>query len=302
MFYPEGVFPAMVTPFNADGSLNESVLRALTDFQIDAGVHGLFPVSSVGEAVYMETADKCRVMDIVMEQTRGRVPVVAGIAGRTAHESIALAKHAKKRGCAGVVLMPPYFFKPSPDMVTAFLEEVVDDVELPVIIYNIPLFTVPIPYEAIARLATRPHVVGMKDSSGSMVDLMHFIDCARQANSNMHFMVGREENLFACLQIGGKGCMTVTAAIMPEVMVAIYQHWIRGNIEKARQLQLAILPLIRETFSLPFPLAFKLVLELRGFDMGPNILPLSLEMKAKVDALRPRLQLLIRSLLEQAAV
>jgi dihydrodipicolinate synthase/N-acetylneuraminate lyase len=127
----------------------------------------------------------------------------------------------------------------------------------------------------VKRLSRRGNVVGMKDSSGSMVDLMHFMDKVRLAGEETHFLTGREETFFACLMVGGKGCMTATAGILPEIMVGIYNACKEGRYDQARELQFSILLAVRAFFAMPFPLGFKVGLETRGFEMGPPRQPLS---------------------------
>ena len=122
MYKPEGIYVAMLTPFHDDGSINEDELRRIVDFQIEAGVGGLFPVSSVGEFIHMNREEKVRMMAIVMEQNAGRVCVTPGVGSSFPAESIALAKKAKELGCDGVVVAPPYFFPQSQENIEKYFE------------------------------------------------------------------------------------------------------------------------------------------------------------------------------------
>lgn len=208
MFYPAGVYSAMLTAFSADGSLNEEVNRQLVEMQIEGGLDGIFPVSSSGESVAMDFASRCRLMDIVKDQARGRVAVLPGIPGCAPQEAMALGKHARECGCDGVVLMSPYFYHLTPDSLAAYFLQVVRSEELgglPVILYNIPLFSPSIPYDVICRLAKEPNVVGIKDSSGSLIDMVNYMDAIERAGSKAHFLTGREEALLATLDMGGYG-------------------------------------------------------------------------------------------------
>jgi dihydrodipicolinate synthase/N-acetylneuraminate lyase len=150
-----------------------------------------------------------------------------------------------------------------------------DAVDIPVILYNIPLFATPISYDVVKRLARKKNVVAMKDSSGSMVDLLHYMDKIRLIGEDLSILVGREDILFPALMMGAKGCMTATSGILPEAMIGIYDAWKEGNYDKARELQFSILLLIRAMFAAPFPTGFKAALEVRGFKMGPPQQPLS---------------------------
>ncbi|MBT8365442.1 MAG: dihydrodipicolinate synthase family protein [Deltaproteobacteria bacterium] len=275
MFKPEGVYVAMLTPFKDDGSVNEGELRRIIDFQIEGGVHGLFPISSVGEFIHMSRDEKVRMMEIMVDQNKGRVKITPGVGSSLPAESIFLAQKAKELGCDGVVVAPPYFYQLSQENIETYFETIADAVDIPNILYNIPLFTQPLSYDVVKRLSRHPNVVGMKDSSGSMVDFMHFMDKIKIAGEDINVLTGREETLFACLMVGGKGCMTATAGILPEIMVDLYAAWKQQNYEQAKVLQESILLILRTMFSLPFPLGFKLGMEMRGFNMGPPKQPLS---------------------------
>ena len=298
MFKPQGVYVAMLTPFKDDGSINEGEVRRLVDFLIQRGVGGLFPVSSVGEFVHLSFAQKVRLIQIVVEQAAGRVAVTPGVGSTEPQQAISLAQKAREAGCDGVVVAPPYFYPLDASMVEKYFETIAQAIELPLILYNIPLFTQPISYEAVERLARRANVVAMKDSSGSIVDFLHFMDETRLAGSEMSFLTGREESFLACLMMGGQGCMTATAGILPEIMVGIYTHWQKGDFDEARRLQFSILELVRAFFSLPFPVGFKPALEARGFEMGPPIQPLSQAWQEEYPAVKSRIEALMKPLLE----
>ncbi|MGA2463698.1 MAG: dihydrodipicolinate synthase family protein [Thermodesulfobacteriota bacterium] len=274
MFKPEGIYVAMMTPFE-DGNLNETVVRQMVDFVIEKGVHGIFPISSVGEFIHLDFEEKVYFMQIVHDQARGRVPVTPGIASTRPKDCIRLAQKAQEIGCEAVVVAPPYYYPISQDNMEHHFEMISDAIDLPIILYNIPLFAPPISYDVVKRLSRRKNIVAMKDSSGSMVDLLHYMDKIRLIGEDLSFLVGREDILFPALMVGAKGCMTATAGILPEVMVGIYKAWREEDYDKARELQFSVLLLIRAMFSVPFPLGFKTALEVRGFKMGPPQQPLS---------------------------
>jgi len=298
MFRPQGIYPALLTPFDNDSRVNEPELRKLIRFCIDKELDGIFPVSSVGEGVQMSFEEKCRCMSIVVDEVASRVPVTPGIAASTPAECILLAKYAGDLNCEAVVATPPYYFKPGVAMVERFFETIVEEGNVPVILYNIPLFTQPLDYDMVKRLSRYKYVVGMKDSSGSMVDFMHFMDKIAIAEEDISMLAGREETLLACLQMGADGCMTASAGIFPEIMVGIRDAWERGNQKEALELQKSILVLVRTMFAAPFPIGFKLALELRGIKMGSPLFPLSHADAYQVNIIRSRLQMLMRPILK----
>ncbi len=299
MFKPEGIYVAMLTPFKEDGRIHEEEMRRMVDFQIDHGVNGLFPVSSVGEYIHMTREEKVALMEMVYDQTKGRVAVTPGVGSSHPGESIFLAEKAREIGCDAVVVAPPYFFPLSQDMIERYFETIIDAVDIPVILYNIPLFTQPLSYDVVKRLARRPNVVAMKDSSGSMVDFLHFMDEIRLGEGEMNFLTGREETLLSCLMMGGKGCMTATSGILPEVMVDIYRSFLSGDYETARKHQFSILLAVRSMFALPFPLGFKVAMEMRGFDMGPPKQPLSDADQIQFKTMKVRIQEVLQPIIEQ---
>ena len=299
MFKPEGVYVAMLTPFDEDGAINEGELRRIVDFQIDGGVHGLFPISSVGEFIHMSREEKVRMMEIMVDQNKGRVKITPGVGSSLPAESIFLAQKARELGCDGVVVAPPYFYQLSQENIEAYFETIADAVDIPNILYNIPLFTQPVSYDVVKRLSRHKNVVGMKDSSGSMVDFMHFMDKIKIAGEDINVLTGREETLFPCLMVGGKGCMTAAAGILPEIMIDIYNAWKNQNYEEAKKLQASILLIMRTMFSLPFPLGFKYAMELRGFNMGPPKQPLSDAERFNYRNTKVRIEKIMVPILEQ---
>lgn len=298
MYKPSGVYAAMQTPFKTDGDINEEVLRRMVDFMIAKGVHGLFPVSSVGEFVHMTLEQCCRFMEVVIDQNQGRVAVTPGVSSTCAENSVKLVKKAEELGCDGVVICPPYYYPISQGTMEKHFELVADSTNLPIILYNIPLFATPISNDVVKRLAKCENIIGMKDSSGSMVELMHYMDKVRQTGSDMNFLVGREEMLAPALAVGACGCMTASSGIIPEIMVGIWDAYQAGDYEKANRIQVAMLPFIRAMFGAPFPVGFKAAMEMRGFEMGPLKQPLSVAEEFNLSEIKKEIKNLLQGLLE----
>ncbi|KLU63046.1 4-hydroxy-tetrahydrodipicolinate synthase [Peptococcaceae bacterium CEB3] len=275
MFKPEGVYVAMLTPFDAGGNVDELSLRRITEFGIQQGVNGLFPNSTVGEFIRLSLEEKIQVMEIVVNQAGGRVPVLPGVADTHVGGSIRMAQEALRLGCEGVVICAPWYLPISQETIERHIEAVVEAVDIPIILYNIPMFTASISYDVVKRLSRIKNVVGIKDSSGSMSDYMHFMDKVRLAGTSdkFNFLVGREETFFPALVAGAKGSVTASAGIIPEIMVEIYQAYLQKDYAKALDLQFSFLGLLRAMSAAPFPIAFKVAMEVRGFSMGtPRVL------------------------------
>ncbi|MHA1931768.1 MAG: dihydrodipicolinate synthase family protein [Promethearchaeota archaeon] len=299
MFKPEGVCVAMILPYNEDGSINKEELKKLVEFQIDKGVHGFLPLGSIGEFIHLSREEKIKVIEIVVETVNGRAYVIPNVSSSHPKQSIELALEAKKLGCSGVLVSPPYYYNLSNDMIEKHFEEIIDAIDIPVILYNIPGFTQSLSYGIVKGLSQRKNVVGMKDSSGSMVDFLHFMDEVRSIGGNMNFMPGREETFFASLMMGATGSITGIAAVLPEFMVGIYNHWKKGSFDHARQLQNSILEVIRVMNSFPFPMGSKLALEARGFKMGPPRQPLSDLQQSRLSKVQARIEKTMKPLLER---
>lgn len=302
MFKPEGVYVAMLTPFDEKGNINELSLRRTTEFAIRQGVDGLFPNSSVGEFVQMTFEERVRVLEIVLDQAQGRVPVTPGASDTHARGSIQMAEVAKKLGCQAVVVTSPWYLPTSQEMIERHFEAISEAVDIPLIIYNIPSMTAPITYDVVKRLSRRPNIVGMKDSSGSMSDNVHFMDKVRIAGTSdkFNFLVGREETFFPALMAGAKGCMTAASGIIPEIMVGIYRAYKNEEYAKAKELQFGFLQLLRAMNAAPFPVAFKAAMEVRGFSMGAQRQVLSDAEKYNLRLVRSRIEKILKPLLGDA--
>lgn len=299
MFKPEGVYAVLLTPFTDEGKVNEKELRRILDFLVASGIHGIFPLGSAGESIHLSRDEKVRTMEIVVDQNQGRVKITPGVGSTHPEESIYLANRAKELGCDGVVVAPPYYFPLSQEMIEKYFETIAEAVDIPITLYNIPLFSQPIDYDVVKRLSRRKNIVGMKESSGSMVDFLHFLDKIRIIGEEFHILTGREETLLPCLIMGAKGCMVGSACVLPEIMLGIYHAWRQRDIEEARDLQFSILLLVRAIFSLPFPLGFKVALEMRGFSMGPPKQPLSDAERFHYKTVKSRIEKIMVPLLKE---
>lgn len=302
MFRPEGIYPAMLTPFDANHDINEKELRRFVEFCIQKGLHGLFPVSSSGEFIHMNYDQKVRCMEIVMDQANGRVKVTPGIGSSTPAEAVRLGKVAISLGCDGVVVSPPYYYKVCDGVLEEYYSQIIDSLDIPVIVYNIPGFTQPIPYDMVGRLACRDNVVGMKDSSGSMIDCVNFIDAIKQAGAELNFLSGREDILLPVLHVGGKGCMVQFAGVFPEVLVSLWTAFQENRYEDALAIHNQAITLISTMLTAQFPLGGKIVLGMRGFDFGPSLQPLNSAEKARHAQLTERLAELAKPFIDQYGV
>ena len=271
-FIPKGIIPAMVTPFDKKGEVNEVILRELVDYLIEGGVHGLFPVGSQGEFYALEEEEKKKIFEIVLDQAKGKIPVYAGTGAITTKETITLTKMAEDIGADAVSIITPFFISPSQDELYCHYLSVARSTRLPVIIYNNPSRTgVNFSADLVARLSKVDNIVGIKDSSGDMTLISEYI---RKTDDDFSVLAGRDTLIFGTLLYGGKGAIAATANITPKLVLEIYEAYIRGDIDRAKQAQAKLAPL-RLAFSLgSFPVVIKDALKLIGIDVGDARAPI----------------------------
>jgi dihydrodipicolinate synthase/N-acetylneuraminate lyase len=301
MFRPSGIYAAMLTPFDHQRRVNEPVLRELVDFMIAAGLHGLFPCSSSGEFARLSDAERRLVIEIVVDHADGRVPIVAGVGAPSPDQVIAYAREAQALGCTAVVVCPPYYYTNIPaESVTKHFSVIAGAIDIPIILYNIPVYCAPLSPAQVALLCNEfPHIVAVKDSSLNMATFNHLLDLTARARNDFAVLTGGDEMLYPALVMGGAGGMLISAGVVPEVSVALYARARAGNHDGARRLQLALLNLMRVMGSVPFPAGFKLGLEARGFPDGADRQPLGREGQAAREQARPVVGGLIKQLLDE---
>jgi len=297
MHIPQGAVVAMLTPFDDNGRINEPEVRKLVNFLIDSGVNGIFPVSSCGEYTHIDIPERKFLIDIVVDENKGRVDIIPGTGATCYKQSIELANYAREKGCAAIVLHGPYFFKNTEEVVEGHLQKVAESVDIPIFLYNIPFFANEVTPAMTERLCSMPNVVGIKESSGNMVNVMNILEMTKKINPDFRVMLGAEEIFFPSLLMGAKGCMTATCGIIPEFVVGIYKAFLEGSASRAFNLQFAILPLIREMKTVNFPQGFKEAMSLRGINMGKARMNYPPEALAKIADLKDRLRIEISSLL-----
>ena len=272
-FLPKGIIPAMVTPIDKTGRINEAALRKLVNHLIDGGVHGLFPVGSQGEFFALTFEQKKEVIRIVVNETRGRIPIYAGTGAVTTREVIATTKMARDLGVSAVSVLTPYFVTPTQKELIEHYVTIAKAVpDLPILLYSNPDRTqVSFPVATVLELAAVDNIIGIKDSSGDMSMTGEYIRITR--GMNFHVLAGRDTLIYATLCYGGTGSICATANVDPRVPVEIYEAFIVGDHKRALDAQFRLAPL-RIAFGLgTFPAVIKEALNMIGIDAGPAIRP-----------------------------
>jgi len=263
----------MVTPVRETGEINEGALRKLTNHLIDGGVHGLFPVGSQGEFFSLTIEQKKEVIRIVIDETRGRVPVYAGTGAVTTREALETTKMARDMGVSAVSILTPYFCVPNQkELIEHYLTIARTVPDLPILLYSNPDRTqVPFPTSTVLELAAVDNIVGIKDSSGDMSLTGEYIRLTR--GMDFHVLAGRDTLIYATLCYGGTGSICATANVDPRVPVEIYEAFLAGDHRRALDAQFRLAPL-RVAFGLgTFPAVIKEALTMIGIEAGPAIRP-----------------------------
>jgi 4-hydroxy-tetrahydrodipicolinate synthase len=240
-----GIIPAVITPFTADERVDEAAFRKIVSSQIDAGVHGLFPVGTGGEFSTLSLEEKQRLMQVTVEEAAGRVFVMPNVGAITTAESVALTRYAEAVGCDAVSAVTPYFLKPSQDELLEHYRAICAATKLPVLAYNIPERTggVALTVATVVRLAHEvPNFVGIKDSTG---DLTNSAEIVRACPPGFKVFMGRDTLIYGAVLYGCAGAVAATANVAPALAVSIYTAAIAGDHKNALQRQSQLAPVRR---------------------------------------------------------
>lgn len=266
----KGIIPPILTPMFADERVDEQELRNQVNRMIDAGVHGIFAFGTNGEGYALTDAEKERILEIVVEETAHRVPVYAGSGCITTAETIRMSRRAMELGADVLSVITPYFAAASQEELYRHYREVAEAVDLPIVLYNIPARTGnALTPATVARLARdAANIVGAKDSSGNFDNLKQYIEQTSDLGKNFSVLSGNDSLILPALVFGGKGGIAGCANVFPRTMVAIYEEFIAGNLEKAKAVQDSIRT-FRDCFKFGNPNTIvKLSTGLLGYPVG----------------------------------
>ena len=269
----KGTFTAIVTPFQPDGTLDESALRALVQRQIEGGVEGLVPCGTTGESATMSTREKLRVTEIVRDQSAGRALVLAGAGGNSTNDVVALAKEIDGIGVDGILVVVPYYNKPTQEGLFQHFATVADALRTPVVMYNVPGRTsTNMEAPTALRLAEHGNIVATKEASGSLAQVM---DIIQNAPPGFSVLSGEDELTLPIIALGGHGVVSVASNETPGKMSDLVRLALEGKIAEAKALHYGLLTLIRLNFIEPNPIPVKAALALMGLIHEEYRLPLT---------------------------
>lgn len=289
MRYPKGLIAAMSTPFFEDETLNEEELRHQVDRLIAAGVHGIFVLGTNGENYTMEFAEKVKVMEIVINQAKHRIPVFVGTGCVTTKETLALSKKAQELGADYLSIISPWFAQNTQEGLYEHFATVAKEVNLPIVIYNMPARTgINIDYKTMEKLAKLKNIVGIKDSSGNFDNMQRYLEIPGRTFS---VLSGNDSLILPCLLAGGQGGISGLSNVIPERMVSIVNEYEKGNIEEAWRLQRSVRPL-RDCMQMANPNSVvKCAAAMLGQKLGPCRAPFNINDESLKQAIKKSLEL-----------
>lgn len=283
-----GCGTALVTPFNTDGSLDEPAIRALVDWQIDEGIDFLVPCGSTGEAATMTADEHRRTVQIVVEQARGRVPIVAGAASNDTQKAIALSKAMREVGATHLLHASPMYNKPPQRGIVAHFRAIAEAVDLPVVVYNVPGRTASnIEAKTTLEMARIPGIVAVKEASGLLPQIA---DVIRGRPAEFSVLSGDDEITLPLMALGGDGIISVISNATPKLMAQLCARMRAGDLAGARAIHYQLLPWMRAAFIESNPLPAKAALTMMGRIKNVLRLPLVPMLESNNDAVRAALK------------
>lgn len=268
----EGALTAMVTPFDKESKVDEEGLRENVRFQIKKGIHGLVPVGTTGECATLSYEEHNRVVDVVVDAAKGKVPVLAGTGSNSTWEAIMLTKHAKEVGADGALVVVPYYNKPTQAGLYQHYKRIAEEIDLPQVIYNIPSRTgVNMLPETMAKLAKVKNIVGVKEASGNLKQIARIIELAGK-----EFLVisGDDSLTLDILKLGGVGIISVTSNLLPDRVAKMVDSFRSGDVETAKGINDELAPLFKALFIETNPGPVKMAMNWMGLAAGGLRLPM----------------------------
>ena len=257
-----GTYTALITPFKSDESIDEAALRAVVDKQIEAGIDGLVPVGTTGESPTVSHKENIRVIEIVVEQADGRVPVIAGTGSNSTSEAIEMTRLAKDIGATASLQVAPYYNKPNQEGFYRHFTAIGDSVDMPMVVYNIPGRTGKnIETDTLIRLAEHQNIVAVKEASGSVAQVMEVV--ARKPEG-FGVLSGDDNLAFPIVSLGGSGVISVASNAAPGEVSRMIGLLLDGKLEKARDEHYKLLPLFKMVFFDTNPIPIKYAMHLLG--------------------------------------
>jgi 4-hydroxy-tetrahydrodipicolinate synthase len=268
----EGIIVPMATALTHDEKIDVKTTRTLVDFLIDGGIDGLFPLGTSGEFALFDREDRKKVVETVVDQTNGRVPVLAGVSDPSLDNVLAFAKDAEEAGADAIVATPPYYYTTDEGGLFGHFETIARKSGLPLLVYNIPEWTHSfVPPSVVQRLAEKQLIVGMKYTEYNLLNLLRFL---KAVGRRVAIFTGSDAMTFTNLEFGGSGGVIGVANVAPELSSSVFDEFRRGNLDAARQAQSKLFPIIEAISVGRFPAGLKEAMRMVGMPVGAVKSPL----------------------------
>jgi 4-hydroxy-tetrahydrodipicolinate synthase len=268
----KGSLVALITPFR-NGGIDETAFQELVAWQIQEGTHGLVPCGTTGEAPTLRHDEHKRVVALCVEVAKGRVPVIAGTGSNSTEHTIETSREAKAAGADAVLIVCPYYNKPTQEGLYQHFKAVHDAIDLPIVIYNIPgRSSVDMSNATMARLAKLPNIVGVKDATN---DLARPTRMRVEIGAAFAMLSGEDATAVAYLAQGGDGCISVTANVAPRLLSRMHEAWQKGELANVRRINEQLIPLHDALFAETSPAPVKYAASLLGRCEATVRLPLA---------------------------
>ncbi len=262
----EGIIAPTATPLALDEKIDVKTTRTMVDYLIDGGIDGLFPLGTSGEFALFDREDRKKVVETVVDQTNGRVPVLAGVSDPSLENVLAFAKDAEEAGADAIVATPPYYYTTSEDGLFGYFETIARKSGLPLLVYNIPEWTHSfVPPSVVQRLAEKRLIIGMKYTEYNLLNLLRFL---KVVGKRIAIFTGSDAMTFTNLEFGGSGGVIGVANVAPKLSSAVFDEFKRGNLEAARQAQSKLFPVIEAISVGKFPAGLKEAMRMVGMSVG----------------------------------
>lgn len=269
----KGSAVALVTPFHGDGSVNFEKLAELVEWHIAEKTDAIIACGTTGESSTLNDEEHLAVIEHVIKSAKGRIPVIAGTGSNDTRYGIWLSQEAEKLGADALLVVTPYYNKPTQKGLIANFTAIADAVSIPIILYSVPGRTgVNIEPATVATLAKHPNIAGIKEASGNIAQV---VEIARLIPADFMLYSGNDEMVVPLLSLGGHGVISVVANITPRATHDMVMNYLEGNVAESRNLQLSLKPLIDALFCESNPIPVKTALNLMGRQVGPLRLPLT---------------------------
>ncbi len=286
----EGAFTALVTPFKENGAIDEEGLRKNVDYQISKGIAGLVPCGTTGESATLTHAEHKKVVEIVIDEVDGRVPVIAGTGSNSTAEAIELTTHAFASGADYCLLITPYYNKPTQRGLIVHFETIAAEAKGGLIMYNVPSRTaVNMEASTVIRLARVKNIIGIKEASGNLEQIMRII---HGTGDQFSVLSGDDMMTYPILSLGGQGTISVASNLVPDLVQRMVSDYLAGRVQESRAMHYKLMDLFKNIFLETNPGPIKEAMNMAGMAAGPLRLPLVACEEKNVEILKQNLKAL----------